>query len=202
MKFLMYLCTLSIIVSCATTAQDDYNKGVTYAYTNRESEAIPLLTKACDGKIAKACHLRGILDNNLDVSLTYYQKGCGLEDKESCEAVKVTFEKLCEKGAGVACYHRSTYEITNEVINLEEAKIYLNKACDLNEAFSCYRLAELFLKSDVKKAAPYYVKACSKGIQPACRRIKGVASQNSESDTLEAYCQAGLLGRDCKLSQK
>ncbi|XP_066975977.1 cytochrome c oxidase assembly factor 7 homolog [Macrobrachium rosenbergii] len=102
---------------------------------------------------------------NMDEAYSYYLKGCTAGDPDSC------------LNGGLMC-------VSNTPTNVQRPKDYdkglelLNKACDGNNAFSCYYISGIFIQGvkdhiekNMQKAFDYSLKACELGNMYACANV-------------------------------
>ncbi|XP_068201477.1 cytochrome c oxidase assembly factor 7 homolog [Palaemon carinicauda] len=102
---------------------------------------------------------------NMDEAYSYYLKGCTAGDSDSC------------LNGGLMC-------VSNTPTNVKRPKDYdkglelLDKACDGNNAFSCYYISGIFIQGvkdqiekNMQKAFDYSMKACDLGNMYACANV-------------------------------
>ena len=111
-------------------------------------------------------------EEDQEKSLVYFKKGCSLGQATSClnagllcvsnnEKNKVErdysaglgfFRESCDKGNGLGCYYVSGMYISGipDVVekDLTVARKYAEKACELNEMYSCANLSRMYATGD------------------------------------------------------
>jgi len=105
------------------------------------------------------------LKQNMDEAYSYYLKGCGAGDMDAC------------LNGGLMC-------VSNTPTNEKREKDYdkglelLGKACEGENAFSCYYMSGIFIQGvkdniakDMSKAFEYSLKACTLGNMYACANV-------------------------------
>ncbi|GAA7481110.1 hypothetical protein ID1079_01140 [Helicobacter pylori] len=83
--------------------------------------------------------------------------------------------------------------------NSTRAKKYFEKACELNDAEKCKKLAEFYFKAnDLKKTLEYYSKSCKLNDAKGCYALvalynEGVAKDEKQmTESLKKACELGL----------
>ncbi|GAA9984871.1 hypothetical protein VN0998_03480 [Helicobacter pylori] len=83
--------------------------------------------------------------------------------------------------------------------NSTRAKKYFEKACELNDAEKCKKLAEFYFKAnDLKKTLEYYSKSCRLNDAKGCYALaalynEGVAKDEKQmTESLKKACELGL----------
>ncbi len=83
--------------------------------------------------------------------------------------------------------------------NSTRAKKYFEKACGLNDAEKCKKLAEFYFKAnDLKKTLEYYSKSCRLNDAKGCYALaalynEGVAKDEKQmTESLKKACELGL----------
>ncbi|GAA9933109.1 hypothetical protein VN0866_01070 [Helicobacter pylori] len=83
--------------------------------------------------------------------------------------------------------------------NSTRAKKYFEKACGLNDAEKCKKLAEFYFKAnDLKKTLEYYSKSCKLNDAKGCYALavlynEGVAKDEKQmTESLKKACELGL----------
>ncbi len=83
--------------------------------------------------------------------------------------------------------------------NFTRAKKYFEKACGLNDAEKCKKLAESYFKTnDLKKTLEYYSKSCKLNDAKGCYALamlcnEGVAKDEKQmTESLKKACELGL----------
>ncbi|GAA7118966.1 hypothetical protein ID0233_00590 [Helicobacter pylori] len=83
--------------------------------------------------------------------------------------------------------------------NSTRAKKYFEKACELNDAEKCKKLAEFYFKAnDLKKTLEYYSKSCKLNNAKGCYALvalynEGVAKDEKQmTESLKKACELGL----------
>ncbi|CEG45692.1 Uncharacterized conserved protein (contains TPR repeat) [Plasmopara halstedii] len=107
-----------------------------------DPDAFDLFGKACAGGHAAGCHHVGFMlsqgigcEKNLIEALAAYKEGCKNDDANSCNRV--------------ATMYLSPASNSPIERNIQQAKTYLEKACDANFAPACHNLAVMYKKGDV-----------------------------------------------------
>lgn len=132
--------------------------------TKDEKKGVELLKKACDGGSAFGCEIYGrALEQGRGVTadpaaaITYWQKACdggagggcrslALKKETSDPARIPLLEKACEKDDNLGCMGLgAAYLHGNQGApkDLEKAKQYMKKACDLGAKSACDKAAEI-----------------------------------------------------------
>lgn len=106
-----------------------------------DSDALKLFEKSCAGGHAAGCHhvgfmrLQGIgCQNDFVKALAAFKEGCKHDDAHSCNRV--------------ASMYLSPAPSSPIERDVQEAKTYLEKACDANFAPACHNLAVMYKKGD------------------------------------------------------
>ena len=125
------------------------------------------IMKSCDLNYGKACFVLAVLlldeerqgGPNYNAGVKFLEKACLLEEKEACDL----YGSFLVEGKGLRQ-------------DLDKARVFFEKSCNLNCAQGCYNLAisylELYrLESDTRNAKiakEYFGKACDLGYQKGC----------------------------------
>lgn len=74
----------------------------------------------------------------------------------------------CEAGSGSACR-----EFADAVSDREVRKIYIKKACDFGDLYTCGELAELYINEiSYVEAEALFEKGCEGGNRASCRNLE------------------------------
>lgn len=128
--------------SCAVMAED-------FSDINLEQSREELLKRGCDLNDGLACVALSKYSYDQNKKLSLYKKACDMEYLEGCYWYTVSTTKepemitaiksMCDKNLSVACQSAAVFEEKNK--NLSAAKLFYQKACDLNDIFSCEKVA-------------------------------------------------------------
>ncbi len=126
--------------------------------TTNGRRAAELLAKACDAKVPYACtNLGDLLFNSPD-------------DREQIKLGIDVYQSACNRGEASACRQIGLAYVDGRGLPKSNAAaaVWLQKACDGNDAQACLLMATL----DPSKAATLNAKACKLGAQAACPATK------------------------------
>ncbi|MDR2152408.1 MAG: sel1 repeat family protein [Helicobacteraceae bacterium] len=174
---------------------ESYSSGTSGLKKDRQ-KAVELYKQACDYKYGKACDLLGYSteDNNLSLSLEYYDKGC-----------ECGYHISCTRAANIYVKDIVGNENGRTDINASKALEYRIKACDLN-AGNCSAVAYLYetgyegVPKDMSKAIEYYKKDCDSKYQSAfdsCQRV-GYAYEIGEGIPKDLKIASEYYAKACK----
>ncbi|XP_076068038.1 cytochrome c oxidase assembly factor 7 isoform X2 [Oratosquilla oratoria] len=105
------------------------------------------------------------IKQDMDDAFSYYIKGCSAGNSDAC------------LNGGLMCVS-NTSAVEKRTKDYDKGLELLGKACDSNNAFSCYYISGLFIQGvkdaivkDMNKAFEYSVKACELGNMYACANV-------------------------------
>lgn len=140
-----------------------------------------------------------------DKKLLALREQCKNEDEEACGTLFEQgdikgLQKLCDEKVGLACAFAGLYFALQN--DSSSAKLYLHKACELDNIFSCSELGILY--RDVKnytQAFRFSTKACDGGNMGACNDLgflykKGLGVKQNGAKALELYSKACESGEN------
>lgn len=130
-----------------------------------------LIKKGCELHDGAACISISVNDNDEKNRLSLYKKACKSKNLEGCYWEKINTVKkseelaeiksLCDKNLSLACQRAGMIEKDKK--NMAAAKIYFQKACELNDIISC---KEAVMTLDDPKLG--LAEVCSYGDSMAC----------------------------------
>ena len=149
-------CQLGSMDSCASEAKKLINEG-------RETDAGPLLRRACNGGVVSTCPTAEIIE---------YRSG-----KLTLDAIKSSWLRSCTSGDLYVC-HNLAFAMFTELSKRVDAKLVddaigiAEKSCSKDFPADCYQLGELFSgkKGMGFDAYKYFDKACEYGAKEACAK--------------------------------
>ncbi len=131
-------CTPELNYECSSIVDD-------YYYEDNETSANKLGEKVCANGYGGACrHMGSRNDDDINISIRYYKKGCDLDDEDSCHELGVLYSD--EK---------------HDVMDINKSIHYHNKACENTQQESCTYLAQVYrggelIKRDYARAKKIY----------------------------------------------
>lgn len=194
----LFMFSFLLLTACSSTPPE---QSVVIKVTNNLALSdIKTSLRFCEEKNYKECERAGQI----------YQ-----QEKNTNQA-KIYLEKACNNQIGSACYHLGTLTpITSQATFLESTK-YFSQGCDLNDNFSCYFLAKVFLATvngqptklpnhDIYMAEIKRLlnKACVGKINSACLMIKNDLKPDSRQqlEEIKDMCHSGLI-EGCETTNK
>ncbi len=173
---------------------------------NKYSSITSLVT-LCKKKNSRACKKLGdneLKARNLKSAISYYEKACHLKNTKSCGLqgylLKLTGQKVlgdrllkksCQKGNTISCADLAPKKrikfcqeglekaCQDEFMETQNVKM-LSKSCQLNNANSCYKMAQINLKNkDYSLSHLRFTKSCLLGNLRACKNIVLIAPNAS-----------------------
>ncbi|MBU1240564.1 sel1 repeat family protein [Myxococcota bacterium] len=152
-------CDAKVPFSCFLYARA-FNKDVAHP---RYKPLIPLLKRACEGHVFKACHFLGDYlrlgrgtAKDYKLSAYYLQRACDNRVESSCTLLGF----LYSQGYGVT-------KDQSQALSLYEKGCTLKDSAGCAYAGSRHRLG-IFTPKDIKKAKHFYTTACNLGRMSAC----------------------------------
>ncbi|RVU47916.1 sel1 repeat family protein [Lujinxingia sediminis] len=180
--------------------------------------AIELFTRACQLERGEACHDLGLIHSqgvsvpqDPDQARHFFERACELGQEQGCADARNVgtgtsladyapqWEESCEQGDPKACMDLAVALLLNEEgSDPARAEELLNRACQLDDAEGCLRLAELHetLGRPVAEVQARIQDACAADYGPACTtladRLKDAAAEPARVDALYARaCEIG-----------
>lgn len=170
------------------TTLDTFNRGEALIKEERYGDAVPLMTKACDGGDAAGCGSLGLM----------YQNGQGVT-RDEFKAVSL-YRKACDNGNARGCTDLGWMtELGRGAGKDPKTAVSLyRKACDAKDPMGCEHLGVMYLNGNgVTKSQEQAValarKSCDGGYARGCHDLGWV--YESGTGVKQDYSQAIVLNR-------
>lgn len=143
-EYLIKSCNLNYPKGC-------HSIGLLETRDKRFDEAKKYFLKSCTIPDGGGCYSVGWLAEkhlqNLKEAKKYYQMSCDLKFRLGCYIVKKLYLKSCNSSSGQDCYHLGLLKEVH-LEEIDEAKKFYKKACDLKFNLGCTQLAKMKNKKD------------------------------------------------------